>query len=285
MFISDKHLPPFCRRRRSVIAVSIVALLGLVPSARAAIPIVPPPVASVSAPMTDSFGAGLSITELAQASGNVGWFFTVAQTNLLSSLMKAVEYPQTAASAGERSGSAAGRRKDRGAPGPQLALAANGAAPLSQILDVAAAPTARSQLAALDSYSQMMGLTDRVLQSQSAAVAFDTSLRYLCADKIYSDLYPNGTGWNNHAYSECGHGAIDSDRPALLSAIPVHPGLPPGDPGGGTVLIPCGGSIANVSSMTLTGSMTNASTMVNTGRAVASLSSFAAPFQFGGGRH
>jgi hypothetical protein len=285
MSISDKLCPSL--RRRRVIAVSIAALLGLVPSARAAIPsVVPlPPVASASTPATDSFGAALSIADLAQASGNTGWFFTVAQANLLTSLMKAVENPQAVASADDWSGSAAGKRKDRGAPGPQIALVANGAATMSQILDTAAAPTARSQFAALDSYSQMMGLTDRVLQSQSATVAFDTSLRYLCSDKIYSDLYPKGTGWNNHAYSECTPGgALDPDRYAsTLASRSVPSGLPPGDPGGGSVLIPCGGSIANVSSVTLIGSTTNASTMANT--AVASASSFATSFQFGGGRH
>jgi hypothetical protein len=289
MFISDKHCPPLRRHRGCVVAVSIVALLGLASSARAAIPsVVPqPPVASASASTGDSFGAALSIAELAEASGNAGWLFTVAQTNLLTSLMKAVENTQTAMSAGERNGSATGSRKDRSAPGPQLALAAKDPATFGRILDMTAAPTARSQLAALDSYSQMTGLADRVLQSQSAAVAFDVSLRYLCSDKIYSDLYPNGTGWNNHAYSECRQGgALDPDRtPSTLASRSIPSGPPPGDPGPGVTIIPCGGSIANVSSMTLTGSTTNASTLANTGRAVASLSSFAAPFQFGGGHH
>jgi hypothetical protein len=227
MSVVDKSVMPTRYRRRTIV-VLIATLLGFVSSAQAAVPSLDlaPATASSSATIADSFGAVLTVAELATQSGKGEWVFSTA-----------------------------------------------------------AAPTARSQLAALDIYSQTPELANRVLQNQSAAGAFDSSLRYLCSDKIYADLYPNGTGWNNHAYSGCRPGGgLDPDRASTkLTSISLHSAPPPGD-GGEFVIIPCGGSIANVSSMTVgSPAMTQASAISISAPSVASLSSFTSLLS--GGHH
>jgi hypothetical protein len=244
--VTSSHYRIGCR-----FAVSLVALLVSVPCVKAAIPALSPPQPVVTAPPANHFGVALTITELSDTAGSAGWLFTVADTNTLVSLLEAVETLK------EHGASSVAARDTKQAPTGNM-LALNG--PISRaMLEVTTAPG--TQLAAFDSYSQATEVTNRVLQTQNAAVAFDTSLRYLCADKLYSDLYPNGKGWNNHTYSECRPGgALDIDRPAsTLTALVVGAGQPPGDPGTGFVNIPCGGSIANISSMTI-GSPASAAT-------------------------
>jgi hypothetical protein len=121
-----------------------------------------------------------------------------------------------------------------------------------------------------------------LLRAQSATLSFDSSVRYLCSDKIYADLYPNGKGWNNHAYSECQpEGAINPDRSAAPLNTAVHTALPPGD-GGSPSILPCGGSVANISSITI-GPSGSGPGMINVGSATASLSSFTALAALGRG--
>lgn len=235
--VGKSVVPSHHRRGRRTVVVSIAALLGLIPSAQAAIPLVEPPpgIASPSASIADSFGTVLTLAELAAQSGKGLFGFADAISLLLS---------------------------ETGARQP--------------VLDATAAPTARPQLAALDIYSQTPGLANRVLQSQSATVGFDASLRYLCADKIYSDLYPNGTGWNNHAYSECEPGGgLNPNKPVgtVVTNLPV-PIRPPSGDGPGSIIIPCGGSIANVSSMTIGPSTAATQAIAISIPAVASLASF-----------
>jgi hypothetical protein len=248
MFSADKCVTTQRYPNGRVIFASIVALLGLISSAQAAIPAInpPPPVMSPASATADNFGPVLSIAELAAASGK--GLFVVAETNALVSLLNDVD----------RSGNASGQ---------QRMVASNGRA---------AVPTTRLQLAALDGFSSTSELSNRLLQTQSAAGgSFDASLHYLCSDKIYSDFYPTGTGWNNHTYARgCDPGGtLDPERPnRMLTNVPVPTLPPPGDPGG-FVIIPCGGSIANVSSMTIGPSVTGptlASAMPN----IQSLSSF-----------
>jgi hypothetical protein len=224
-------------RCRRTVVVSIVALLGLIPSAQAALPSVEPlpAIASPSATIADGFGTVLSLAELAAQSGK-GFF---------------------------------------GVPDAIAQLLIDTGSARQLVFDAAGAPTARPQLAALDIYLQTPELTNRVLQHQSATGAFDSSLRYLCADKIYSDLYPNGTGWNNHAYAGCEPGGgVNPNKPSgsLVTNLPV-PIRPPVDPGPGYALIPCGGSIANISSMTI-GPATATQAIAFSMPTVASLSSF-----------
>ena len=239
MFGIGKRITSSRYRSGHLVVTSIVALFGWSSAANAAISSLAPP--SAAAPSDgDRFGAVLTVTELADAAGNGGWIFTAAQTNALVAVFKAVESSQ----ASDATNSPVGRM-----------LALNGPV-LPAMLTVTAAP-AGSQL----------------LQSQSATLSFDASLRYLCSDKIYADLYPNGKGWNNHAYSECQpEGAINPDRSAAPLNTTAHTASPPGG-GGSVTILPCGGSVANVSSMTI-GPSGPGPTMVNVGSAVASLSSF-----------
>lgn len=239
MFGVGKRITSLRYRSGHLVAVSIAALFAWGPAANAAIPSLD--LSSVTAPLdSEHFGAALSVTELAEAAGNGGWIFTAAQTNALVAVFKAVESSQ----AGDATNSSVGRM-----------LALNG--PLQPAMLTLTAAPAGSQL----------------LQSQSATLSFDASVRYLCSDKIYADLYPNGKGWNNHAYSECQpEGAINPDRNAAPLTNQVRTAQPPGE-GPGVNILPCGGSVANVSSMTI-GPSGAGPTMINVGSAVASLSSF-----------
>lgn len=233
MLIANKciEVPRYPGRR--MIVASVVALIGLIPSARAAIPEIepPPPAVSPASTIADSFGSVLSVAELAAAAGK--GLFARADTNVLISLLTAID------NNGRTVGEAA-------APDLQHARGAGG-------MGMAAIPTAGIQVAALDGFSPTAELNNHLLQSQNATVALDASLRYLCSDKIYADIYPSGTGVNNHAYSGCGAGGgLDPDRPSpTLTNLPVPSSPPPNNPGGGYTIIPCGGSIANISSMTI----------------------------------
>jgi hypothetical protein len=256
MPIANKWVTALCFRGRHIVFASAIALLGPVPSARASITDVvsPPNITLPSSAIADSYGTVLTVAELAGNSGK--GIFAESETNALVSLLKALDKNGKALA-----GSAA--------RGTHLALASNST-------KMAAVPTARSQLAALNDFSQTIELSNRLLGRQNATGAFDTSLRYLCADKIYSDLYPHGTGWNNHAYADCSQGGqLDPDRLAhALTNVPVPPVPPPGDTGGGFVLIPCSGSISNVSSMTIGPAVVMSPTMTSAGPTIASLSSF-----------
>jgi hypothetical protein len=242
MFGIDKRITSSRYRSSYLVATSLAALFSWGSAANAAIPSLEP--ASAISPLdSDHFGAVLTVTELAGAAGNGGWIFTVTQTNALVAVFKVADSSQ-ASGAGDTAKTPAG-----------VMLALNGPVQPA-MLTVTTAP-AGSQL----------------LQSQSATLSFDASVRYLCSDKIYADLYPNGKGWNNHAYSECQpEGAINPDRSAAPLNTTTQTATTPGL-GGSSSILPCGGSVANVSTMTI-GPSGSGPTMVNVGSAIASLSSF-----------
>lgn len=91
-------------------------------------------------------------------------------------------------------------------------------------------------------------LDDKLLQLQISA-PIDSTLRYLCPDKLYADLYPKGAGWNNHTYADCGaRGQLEPEhleRRLVSVAVPSEP--PPVGSGGTSPIIPCGDTLANIS--------------------------------------
>lgn len=82
---------------------------------------------------------------------------------------------------------------------------------------------------------------DRVLASDAAEGA-NTSLRYLCPDR----LYRSDNAWSNHVNANCGSGGADllprDTVPTLVFAKlgPLPPSSSP--PGGSPIPLPCGGT-------------------------------------------
>lgn len=184
------------------------------------------------------FGAELSVAELAAQGGAGAWFpISAAAIRLAEGLAASPDDASTASAAVAR-----------------LAMAD------SAMVDAAAlrlptAPVPPLQTAALNAPLQLAAVGDELLQRQIAAV--DSAMRYLCPDKIYADLYPSGAGWNEHAYAQCGsRGALDPDHIERRFASLDVPSLPPSSgPGDGPIIIPCGSSITNISSIAISGPM------------------------------
>lgn len=92
---------------------------------------------------------------------------------------------------------------------------------------------------------------DRILANDVAEGA-NTSLRYLCPDR----LYRSDTAWTNHVNANCNNGSADifprDEMPSLTFAKfgSGPPTSPP--PGGGTTPLPCGGTAVSFFMNTVT---------------------------------
>ncbi|MGH7001737.1 MAG: hypothetical protein ACREEA_09555, partial [Stellaceae bacterium] len=104
---------------------------------------------------------------------------------------------------------------------------------------------------------------DRILASDAAEGA-NTSLRYLCPDR----LYRSDNAWSNHVNASCGNGATDilprDTMPTLVFAKlgPVPPSLPP--PGGSPIPLPCGGTALSFSMNSVMSSVSSNRRVSNT---------------------
>jgi hypothetical protein len=233
-------------------------------------PALPAPSAS---PLSNLLGAALTSSDLTTVKGSVEWILSRREMDFLAEVGLPAQQAQQPGGAAteETGGDKQSNLGDAGEFDPTFAtaLAMFEPADAPDAAHDAAHTATRIQLALLDSFPDRALLSNRLMQYQGTA-AFDTSLRYLCSDKIYSDFYPGGTGWNNQAYDGCGPGgAITTNHDSTLPiGAPTRLDLPTlGTPTGnlGSITLPCGGSIQNTSSMTIVSQGTMPSSLGGTG--------------------
>ena len=230
-------------RTRLPVSASVALLLALSPSVCGASTRATPSPLPPSSPLSDLFGEQLTGSELTSIKGSVAWLLTTAEMDMVAALFAPLDTAPVPTGTSEVAA-------DATAPEPDIDIKAMLALFEPATPPGGSRPNKLIQLAMLDNFPVTGILTDRLMQFQGAA-AFDTSLRYLCAEKIYGDLYPNGTGWNNQAYNSCGpqgptDPARDSDIRPLVFTRSDGPAA-----GEIATIIPCGGSLVNSASMTI----------------------------------
>lgn len=238
-----RHLRPGSPTRRTRIALG--ALVALVATFSPKLCVANPPRDSSPAHFSWSLdgllGEQLTASEMTSIKGTVDWLLTSAEMDIV-------------AAAFAPSGNRLSLTEEEKATADEEADPAMDIRTMLAMFEGAGSSAGetseRPQLALLDTFPASNSLTNRLMQFQGAA-AFDTSVRFLCSDKIYADLYPGGTGWNDHAYDGCG--PQQPGEPARVSDIRPLVFTRTDGPAEGDIatILPCGGSLVNNETMTI----------------------------------